>query len=116
MSERLEESNAALEDLRGQLIAKQGDLARSRSELNKSEDAVLDLRNQLAAARKTATAPGADPARVKQLESSLAAKEQALAASQSRIAKLEQDLSQGQSQLVLQVLDHDATPVRSPSA
>lgn len=99
MSEQLEQSNAALEDMRAQLVAMQGDLTRSHSELNRSEDAVLDLRAQLASARKSVGTPGADPARVKQLESSLASKEQALAASQARIATLEQNLAAGQSQL-----------------
>ena len=99
MSERLEESNAALQDLRGQLVAMQGSLTRNRSELTRSEDAVLDLRTQLASARSNTGAGGVNPARVKQLESTLAAKEQALATSQDRIATLENDLRTGQAQL-----------------
>jgi chromosome segregation ATPase len=99
MSERLEESNAALQDLRGQLVAMQDTLARNRAAMTRSEDAVLDLRAQLAAARRNAGASGADPARVEQLESALAAKEQSLAGSQDRIETLEHDLATAQSQL-----------------
>ncbi len=99
MNDRLEDSNAALQDLRSKLVTAQASLARSRSQLARSEDAVLDLRNQLTAARGNPGTPGADPARVKQLEATLAEKEKALVSSQQRIATLETDLAAGQEQL-----------------
>jgi hypothetical protein len=99
MSERLEESNAALQDLRGQLVTMQDTLARNRAEMTRSEDVVLDLRAQLAAARRNGGTSGADPARIKQLESTLAAKEQSLSSSEARIEALEHDLATAQSQL-----------------
>jgi hypothetical protein len=108
MNDRLEESNAALQDLRGKLVAVQGTLTRNRSELARSEDAVLDLRKQLATAR-TAGGTGVDPARVKQLESALAAKEQALATNQQRIASLERDLAAGQEQLAANLASSQAS-------
>jgi hypothetical protein len=109
LSERLEESNASLEDMRSQLVAMQGSLSRSRAELSHSEDAVLDLREKLVAARRNTGSGGADPARIKQLEGDLASRERALGDSQKRIGDLERDLAAGQSQLAANLANSQAS-------
>lgn len=109
ISRQLEESNAALQGLRGQLFDIQGSLARSRSELTRSEDAVLELRAQLTSARNNPSVSAANSARVKQLESTLADKEKSLASSQARIATLENDLKSGQAQLTSDLASSQAS-------
>lgn len=98
VSGRLEESNASIQVLRSQLMAVQSSLSRNRTELGRAEDAVLDLRAQLEAAKHN-TVASADSGRIKQLENLLAAKEEALVVGQRRINELELDLATGQEQL-----------------
>jgi hypothetical protein len=99
MSERLEAANRDIEELRADLLDTEDAARRQRVALAAREDALVDLRAQLAAARAApppaATAdtprpvPAADPARIKALETAVAAREGELKAAQAEVARLE---------------------------
>ncbi len=110
LSQRLEESNGDLEDLRAQFSQERDALLASRSQLAKSEDAVLDLRAQLDVAKTTGA--GADAVRVSELQKSLAAREEGLRASQQRIEALEAELAGRQEQLSASLAKSQVTSLK----
>jgi len=97
LSAQLEASNATLESLRAELGQTRDSLSNSRARLAKSQAAVESLRTDLEEARLAVT--GADPARVKTLESELLSRSADLKDSQAKVAQLESRLAAQQSQI-----------------
>jgi septal ring factor EnvC (AmiA/AmiB activator) len=97
LSARLEESNTALESLRAELGQTRDSLAASRARLATSQSAVASLRVDLEAARLAGA--GADPARIRSLESDLSSREAELKNSQAKVAQLESELASRRTEL-----------------
>jgi hypothetical protein len=106
LSEQLEASNAQLEAMRVQLGQTRDGLVRSRQKLAQSESAILALRAQLQA-QQGEGAGGA--AKVKELESQLAAKENDLIEARAGADRLRADLGTQQSVLESRLQKSQAT-------
>lgn len=94
LSEQLAAANLDLERMRAQLQDTTNDAFRARAALGQSESAVLDLREQLAAAKQ-----GSDDALVGELRETLASKEAALAAAHEQMSALNAKLAEQQTEL-----------------
>ena len=98
LSEQLDASNAELEAMRGQLRDTTNAVLRSREALVRSESAMLDLREQLAAA-KQAPASSQDAGKIAELQSALATKEKELSEATAQTHELSTQLREQESQL-----------------
>jgi hypothetical protein len=95
LSAQLNATNTDLESLRGQLQSTTDAAFQSRAALTRSESAVLDLREQLAAAKASATG-GAD---LGELQRALAARESELIAAHEQVQSLNDRLHEQQAAL-----------------
>jgi hypothetical protein len=97
LTDQLELSNAEIEALRGQVASTNDALFRSRADLNRSETALLDLKEQLQAVNESVAA--VDTAHVEELQRTLATKEQALAQARAQVESLTAQARQQQRDL-----------------
>ena len=100
LSEQLDASNAQLDSLRGELEDTNNAVFRSRAQLAKAETAMLDLREQLQAAKNSG---GGDSNKVKELSAALASREETLRVAQAQTQQLTAKLQEQQSQLASQL-------------
>jgi Caspase domain/Sel1 repeat len=98
LSAQLDVSNAELEAMRGKLRDTTNAVLRSREALARSESAMLDLREQLAAA-KEAPASSRDAEKIAELQNALATKEKELSAASAQTRTLSTQLREQESQL-----------------
>ncbi|MET0499206.1 MAG: caspase family protein [Steroidobacteraceae bacterium] len=100
LSEQLDASNTQLDSLRGELEDTNNAVFRSRAQLAKAETAMLDLREQLQAAKNSG---GGDSNKVKELNAALATREETLRVAQAQTQQLTAKLQEQQSQLASQL-------------
>lgn len=106
ISGQLEQANLELNTLRTELAASSEALLASRSALARSEAAVGSLRDELELAKQQGGV--GDPARVRELEAQLAARQSELDQAKARSGALEADLAKRQSQLQASLADSQA--------
>jgi hypothetical protein len=106
LSEQLNASNNELQSLRAQLQDTTNQAFKSRAALARSESAILDLREQLAAAQASPSQDGGQ--KVAELEKTLAAKEQELRTAQQKMVTLTAQLDTQQAQLSTKMSESQA--------
>ncbi len=97
LADKLELSHTEIETLRGQVANTTDALFKSRANLNRSESALLDLKEQLQAVNESVAA--VDTAHVKELQRTLATKEEALAQARTQVENLTAQARQQQGDL-----------------
>jgi hypothetical protein len=102
LSEQLQNSTSEIETLRGKVQDTTNAAFKARAELARSESAMLDLREQLQAAKLASTQ---DNPKIKELQNSLASKEQALQQAQSRMETLGAQLREQQTTLTARMAE-----------
>ena len=98
LTDQLEASNALSETLRVEVATTTDALFKSRAELSRSENAVLDLQEQLKVSSESATAL-ADASGLQDLQHALAAKEAALGQARAQVESLSARAREQQAEL-----------------
>jgi predicted nucleic acid-binding Zn-ribbon protein len=101
LNTQLEVANSDLLDLNGKLLAVNNALVRSESERDKQEDAVANLRGQVAQFRQTVAA--GDQAHVNELQRNFSKSEAELLAKEQQVVQLNAALAAYQAQLTQRV-------------